>query len=184
LIHMTIVDFLEERAGRNADDLAFRFLATGDVDGPVTEWTFAELYRRSAGVAADLVEQGLAGESVLLAFPPGLDFVRAFYGCLLARVRAVPVPLPDPRKKNPLGRLLNTARACGAETVLTDRSLAEMAAAISKNEANILSLNTETKVDKTVDSILTLGIVSTTHLKKILADIKKIKYVQSVRRLG
>ncbi len=62
--------------------------------------------------------------------------------------------------------------------------LAEMAAAISKNEANILSLNTETKVDKTVDSILTLGIVSKTHLNKILADIKKIKYVQSVRRLG
>ena len=62
--------------------------------------------------------------------------------------------------------------------------LAEMAAAISKNEANILSLNTETKVDKTVDSILTLGIVSTTHLNKIIADIKKIKYVQSVRRLG
>ena len=62
--------------------------------------------------------------------------------------------------------------------------LAEMAAAISKNEANILSLNTETNVDKTVDSVLTLGIVSTTHLKKILADIRKIKYVQSVRRLG
>jgi GTP pyrophosphokinase len=62
--------------------------------------------------------------------------------------------------------------------------LAEMAAAISKNEANILSLNTETKVDQTVDSILTLGIVSKTHLNKILADIKKIKYVQSVRRLG
>ncbi len=62
--------------------------------------------------------------------------------------------------------------------------LAEMAAAISKNEANILSLNTETKSDKTVDSILTIGIVSTTHLNKILADIRKIKYVQSVRRLG
>jgi len=62
--------------------------------------------------------------------------------------------------------------------------LAEMAAAISKNEANILSLNTETKVDKTVESVLTLGIVSTSHLNRILADIKKIKYVQSVRRLG
>ncbi len=62
--------------------------------------------------------------------------------------------------------------------------LAEMAAAISKNEANILSLNTETKADKSVDSILTLGIMSAAHLHKILSDIKKIKYVQSVRRLG
>jgi GTP diphosphokinase / guanosine-3',5'-bis(diphosphate) 3'-diphosphatase len=62
--------------------------------------------------------------------------------------------------------------------------LAEMAAAISKNEANILSLNTETKADKTVDSVLTLGIISTAHLERVLSDLKKIKYVQTVRRLG
>jgi GTP pyrophosphokinase len=62
--------------------------------------------------------------------------------------------------------------------------LADMAAAISKNDANILSLNTQTKDDQTVDSILTLGIVSTAHLEKVLLDLKKIKYVQSVKRLG
>ena len=62
--------------------------------------------------------------------------------------------------------------------------LADMAAAISKNNANILSLNTQTKDDSTVDSVLTLGIVSTDHLDKVLSDLKKIKYVQSVKRLG
>jgi guanosine-3',5'-bis(diphosphate) 3'-pyrophosphohydrolase len=62
--------------------------------------------------------------------------------------------------------------------------LADMAAAISKNNANILSLNTQTKDDHTVDSVLTLGIVSTDHLEKVLSDLKKIKYVQSVKRLG
>jgi GTP diphosphokinase / guanosine-3',5'-bis(diphosphate) 3'-diphosphatase len=62
--------------------------------------------------------------------------------------------------------------------------LADMAAAISKNDANILSLNTETRDDQTVDSVLTLGIKSTTHLGKVLKDLKKIKYVQSVKRLG
>ena len=62
--------------------------------------------------------------------------------------------------------------------------LADMAAAISKNNANILSLNTQTKDDQTVDSVLTLGIVSTDHLDKVLSDLKKIKYVQSVKRLG
>ena len=103
-------------------------MGNGDVDGPITQWTFSELYHRSIGVAEDLVEQGLAGASVLLAFPPGLDFVKAFFGCLLAQARAVPVPLPNPHSKNPLGRLLNTARACGAKTVLTDRQSAEMAA--------------------------------------------------------
>lgn len=131
MVNMTIVDFLKERAVRNADDLAFRFLNNGELDGPITEWTFSELYRQSAGVAEDLTEQGLAGESALLVFPPGLDFVKAFYGCLLAGTRAVPVPLPNPRSKNPLGRILNTAKACGASTVLTTQQLAEMVESVA-----------------------------------------------------
>ncbi len=131
---MTITDFLKDRATRNADDLAFRFMGNGELDGPITEWTFSELYHQSAGVAEDLIEQGLAGSSVLLVFPPGLDFVKAFFGCLLAGALAVPVPLPNPRSKNPLGRILNTARACGASTVLTDQQLAAMAESMGASE--------------------------------------------------
>jgi len=123
---MTIIDFLKDRATRNADDLAFRFMGNGELDGPITEWSFLETYRQSVGVAEDLVEQGLAGSSILLAFPPGLDFVKAFYGCLLAGARAVPVPLPNPRSKNPFDRILNTAKACDASTVLTDQQVAAM----------------------------------------------------------
>jgi acyl-CoA synthetase (AMP-forming)/AMP-acid ligase II len=130
MVKMTIIDFLKERATRNADDIAFRFMGNGELDGPITEWTFSELYHQSAGVAEDLVEQGLAGSCVLLAFPPGLDFVKAFFGCLLARARAVPVPLPNPRSKNPLGRILKTAAACDASTVLTTQDLAEMVEAM------------------------------------------------------
>jgi len=125
---MTIIDFLKDRATRNADDLAFRFMGNGELDGPIIEWTFSELYHQSAGVAEDLLEQGLGGSSVLLAFPPGLDFVKAFFGCLLAGARAVPVPLPNPNSKNPLGRILRTAEACGASTVLTNQQLAAIAA--------------------------------------------------------
>jgi guanosine-3',5'-bis(diphosphate) 3'-pyrophosphohydrolase len=62
--------------------------------------------------------------------------------------------------------------------------LADMAATISKNNANILSLNTQTNDDLSVDSVLTLGIESTAHLEKVLTGLKKIKYVQSVKRLG
>jgi acyl-CoA synthetase (AMP-forming)/AMP-acid ligase II len=123
---MTIVDFLKDRATRNADDLAFRFMGNGDLDGPITEWTFSEVYHQSVGVAEDLVEQGLAGSSILLAFPPGLDFVKAFYGCLLAGARAVPIPLPNPRSKDPFDRILTTAKACDASTVLTDQMVAAM----------------------------------------------------------
>lgn len=127
MIHMTIVDFLADRAVRNADNLAFRFLENGEPDGPVQEWSFSRLYAHSAGVASHLTDRGLSGTSVLLAFPPGLEFIKAFYGCLLAGARAVPVPLPNPRSKNPLGRIFHTAKACDARVVLTTGQFADMA---------------------------------------------------------
>lgn len=123
---MTILDFLKDRATRNSGDIAFRFMGNGDLDGPITEWTFSELYRQSLGVAADLFEQGLSDSNILLAFPPGLDFVKSFFGCMLAGARAVPVPLPNPRSRNPLGRILNTASSCGASIVLTTNEIATM----------------------------------------------------------
>lgn len=127
MINMTIVDFLMDRAKRNADSIAFRFLEKGDLDGPITEWTFSELFQQSIGVAEDIRGQGSGKKNILLLFPPGLDFVKAFYGCLLAGARPVPVPLPNPRSKNPLGRIINTAKVCGATTALTTKDLAEMA---------------------------------------------------------
>ncbi len=122
----TMIDLLQQRAAEDANKLAFRFLENGEIDGPISEWRFAELYQQSLGVAEEIVEQGLVGKSVLLAFPPGLDFVKAFYGCLIAGARAVPVPLPNPRSKNPLARILTTAKACEAPTVMTTAKLAEM----------------------------------------------------------
>jgi len=62
--------------------------------------------------------------------------------------------------------------------------LADIASSISKNSANILSLNTETQDDNTVDSYITLGIENTAHLKKVMSDLNKIKYVQGVKRVG
>jgi GTP diphosphokinase / guanosine-3',5'-bis(diphosphate) 3'-diphosphatase len=62
--------------------------------------------------------------------------------------------------------------------------LADIASSISKNGANILSVNTETREDKTVDSFFTLGVEDTGHLGKVLSDLKKVKYVQGVKRIG
>lgn len=61
--------------------------------------------------------------------------------------------------------------------------LADVAAMISKHEANILSANTHTKENKTVDSTFTLAVESTQHLGKVLSAIKRVKGVLKVRRL-
>lgn len=63
--------------------------------------------------------------------------------------------------------------------------LADLAATISKNDANILKVNTESQEDKNmVESYFTLSVEDTEHLDRILADIKKVKLVYQVKRIG
>jgi len=61
--------------------------------------------------------------------------------------------------------------------------LADITANISKNGANILSANTETRQTKIVDSLFTIAIENTDHLNKVLSAIRKIKHIQDVRRI-
>jgi GTP pyrophosphokinase len=62
--------------------------------------------------------------------------------------------------------------------------LADLAATISKNDANILKVNTETRENKTVDSYFILTVRNTQHLNQVISDLKKVKLVQLVRRIG
>ncbi|CAB5121479.1 Guanosine-3',5'-bis(diphosphate) 3'-pyrophosphohydrolase (EC / GTP pyrophosphokinase (EC, (p)ppGpp synthetase II [Olavius algarvensis associated proteobacterium Delta 3] len=62
--------------------------------------------------------------------------------------------------------------------------LADLAANISKNDANILSLKTETLENKTVDSLFVLAVEDTAHLERVLADLRKVKMVQDANRIG
>ena len=62
--------------------------------------------------------------------------------------------------------------------------LADVTGNISKNGANIMTANTKTREDKSVDSLFTILVEDTEHLNKILVSIRKIKGVQSVRRIG
>ena len=57
-----------------------------------------------------LQERLSPGERVLLLYPPGLDYVAAFLGCLYARVIAVPTPLPlDERSMKRVAGILRDA---------------------------------------------------------------------------
>ena len=61
--------------------------------------------------------------------------------------------------------------------------LADITANISKNGANILSANTETRENKIVDSLFTIAVENTDHLNRVLSAIRKVKYIQDVRRI-
>jgi GTP pyrophosphokinase len=62
--------------------------------------------------------------------------------------------------------------------------LADVAAIISKNGANIMSANTEIQENRTVDSYFTLSVHGTEHLRRVLKALKQVAQVLEVRRLG
>lgn len=62
--------------------------------------------------------------------------------------------------------------------------LADVAASISKNEANIINANSKTSENKTFEIFFTIAVEDTDHLERVLSDIKKVKLVQEVKRIG
>ena len=62
--------------------------------------------------------------------------------------------------------------------------LADVVGTISKLEANIISAQTATNENKIVESYFTIDVGSTEHLNRILSALKKIKYVQDIKRIG
>jgi phthiocerol/phenolphthiocerol synthesis type-I polyketide synthase C len=89
----TIPEMLRRCAEQEPDRRSFTFLRDDGTDE--THITYAELLTRSSGVAAELRARIPAGELALLLYPPGLDYVVAIFGCLLAGVVAVPAYPPS-----------------------------------------------------------------------------------------
>ncbi len=83
----SIVESLRYWTEQTPDSPALYFV---DGEGAEQRWSYRELTERSETVAALLQEHSLAGERVLLMFPPGLEFVQGFFGCLMAGAVAVP----------------------------------------------------------------------------------------------
>jgi amino acid adenylation domain-containing protein len=93
---LTFVDLVQARASERPEHVAFTFASR---DGASRQdLTLGELDRRARALAAQIGELALQGERALLAYPPGLDYVVAYFGCLYAGVVAVPM-YPPPRGK-------------------------------------------------------------------------------------
>jgi GTP pyrophosphokinase len=61
--------------------------------------------------------------------------------------------------------------------------LADIAANISKNGANIISASSEIRGSKIVESSFTIAVEGTEHLNRILSSIRKVKLIQEARRI-
>lgn len=109
-IQATYANFVElacNRAHEKPDRTAYVFLQNGENESG--RLTFAELDRRARTIAARLQGMGMAGERALLLYPPGLDYIEGFFGCLYAGVVAVPASPPARRQKSRLWAVINDA---------------------------------------------------------------------------
>jgi acyl-CoA synthetase (AMP-forming)/AMP-acid ligase II len=97
----TLVELLRYRASTQPERIAYIFLRNGETEE--ARLTYGELDQNARAIAAHLQSLEAKGERGLLLYPPGLDFISAFFGCLYAEV--VAIPAYPPRRNQNLFRL-------------------------------------------------------------------------------
>jgi 8-amino-7-oxononanoate synthase/acyl carrier protein len=117
----TLVDLLRQRAECQADDRAYTFLVDGESEE--VHLTYSELDRQARAIGAWLQSQNLKGQRTLLLYPPGLDFIAAFFGCHYAEV--VAVPAYPPRMNRAPSSIQAIAADAGATVALTTDAVLE-----------------------------------------------------------
>lgn len=113
----TLVDILRWRAIQQPEQVAYTFLTHGEEQ----HLTYGELNRQSQSIAALLQDCIAVGERALLLYPPGLEYIVGFFGCLYAGV--VAVPAYPPQFHRPMPRLQAILANAQATLVLTTKQI-------------------------------------------------------------
>ena len=118
----SILDHLDRLADEHPDKLLYSYL---DVNGdPIEGYTYASFLHRTKAIAGHLRKEGrfAAGDRLLLAYPPGLEMICAFFGCVRAGLIPVPVYPPSSRGfQSALYKMVHIAKDCQAAGILTSR---------------------------------------------------------------
>ena len=119
----SILSPLFQWAEHSPDKLLYAFL---DVDGRKTaSYSYAQFIQRTTDIASHMqrVHPMKPGERVLLAYPPGLEMICAFFACV--RLGLVPVPVYPPTSQGfdaSLNKMNHIATDCSPAAVLTERA--------------------------------------------------------------
>ncbi|MDJ0704852.1 MAG: LLM class flavin-dependent oxidoreductase, partial [Leptolyngbyaceae cyanobacterium MO_188.B28] len=111
----TLVELLRYRAAHQSQQCAYRFLVDGETEEQ--SLTYEALDQHARTIAAQLQQLDATGERAILLYPPGLEFITAFFGCLYAGVIAVPTY--PPRRNQKLSRLEAIVSDAQPSVVLT-----------------------------------------------------------------
>ncbi|OIJ96821.1 fatty acyl-AMP ligase [Streptomyces monashensis] len=115
----TFTELVLERTAELGSEDAFLFLPD-DAGGAVPEHlTYAGLDQDARRIASWLQANGAGGGQVLLLYPSGTGFIKAFTGCLYAGSVAVPAPLPTEQGQH-FSRVTGILKDAEVRAVLTD----------------------------------------------------------------
>lgn len=117
--YKTLIDLLQTRAREHPDRLVFRFLRDSDSD--IVTITYGELDRRARAIGAWLESLNAGRERALILYPPGLDYIASFFGCLYADVIAIPAY--PPRLNRPVPRIQSMVADSKAKFALTTSTI-------------------------------------------------------------
>ena len=115
----TLTEALRQHARAMPDRPALRFLPAA---GAELNLTFAELDLAAAKAASLLRSRVRAGDRILMFYPPGLDFIIAFFGVLYAG--AIAVPLVPPRRQGASQVIKSLIENAAPAAILTSSHLA------------------------------------------------------------
>jgi thioester reductase-like protein len=118
----SILDQLDRLGDEHPHKLLYSYL---DLNGnPIESYTYASFLQRTQAIAGHLRKEHhfAVGDRLLLAYPPGLEMICAFFGCVRAGLIPVPVYPPGSRGfQSALYKMVHIAKDCQAAGVLTSR---------------------------------------------------------------
>jgi acyl-CoA synthetase (AMP-forming)/AMP-acid ligase II len=116
----SILEQLDRLGVEHPHKLLYSYL---DLNGNSVEcYTYASFIQRTKAIAGHLLKQGrfAAEDRLLLAYPPGLEMICAFFGCVRAGLVPVPVYPPSSRGfQSALYKMVHISKDCQAAGVLT-----------------------------------------------------------------
>lgn len=137
------------RSLRQPDRIAYTFLKDGEVED--ASLTYLALDCKARAIATQLQKLGARAERALLLYPPGLDFIAAFFGCLYAGVVAVPAYPPRPNKPMPRIRAI-VADSSATVALSTTQVLANSGGQFEMPDLQALRWLTTDDIDDSVAS--------------------------------
>uniref|UniRef100_A0A8C2DXK9 Disco-interacting protein 2 homolog Ba n=1 Tax=Cyprinus carpio TaxID=7962 RepID=A0A8C2DXK9_CYPCA len=148
--HQFLSEALQWRAQTDPDHVLYMLLNAKGV--AVSTATCSQLHKRAEKITAALLERGgiNTGDNVVLLYPPGIDLIASFYGCLYAG--CIPVTVRPPHPQN-LAATLPTVRmiidVSKAACILTTQTLMKILR--SKEAAGCVNVKTWPNIIDTDD---------------------------------